>query len=414
MHAPQKDRFDTSSSYHYTDFEILLRIITEDPTMQSCLKVIVSTCLSHGIEVESKSGKSTDEYAAFVQRHYTVFCDDAVRCMFMCGFVPWRIRKLPNGALVPETIPIGTFSWSVEKNNTQQRSAKKMKVAANTAALSYKISFIDGLGFAEESVNIYQYLKPRAEHMSSSLQSPLSGVVEEYRHIHRALARAEYADEWNTQGKFICSYNSTNNMYSMNEGNSITNDWSVSQNRGGMLSDLSIPTELEQNVYVRDAVLERVVESKSVPHVPIVYSLPKNSKLESVPTLHSNVDISILQNRVSHNISSLLGVPFEIIGGGYSDVQGNKKSLENSRMFIANMTNMCSHLQTLLADVYEASFPGSKIPVSFRLRASPRLEVNNISELLSLIDAGLLSSQDAAAMTNMILGLDLKNALHKK
>jgi hypothetical protein len=224
------------------------------------------------------------------------------------------------------------------------------------------------------------------------------------------MTRAEHADEWNTQGKFVCSYASQNNMYNMNEGNPITNDWSVPQNRLGGVSDADLPTEMEQNVYVRDAVMERVVASKPGSHVPVVYSMPKNSKLETTPHLTSDIDIAMLQGHTARNIASIMGVPFEIVGGGYSDKQGGKKSLENSRIFITNMTSLCNHLQNLLADVYAATFPAAKIPIVFRLRASPRLEVTTIQELVLLINSGLLTTDNAFTMTNMILGLDLKNA----
>jgi hypothetical protein len=364
------------------------------------------------------SSQATAEYIEFVQRHYVPFLEDAVRCMFLCGFVPWRIRKLPNGAVVPETMPIGTFTWSSESNHRPKpmrnymgmATEKKPRVSQkNSAALSYNIRFIHPMGISEKDVHIYQYLKPVMQH-GASLHSPLSGIVLEYRNIYRAMARTEYADEWNTQAKLICSYTSVNNMYNMNEGNPITNDWSVPQNRSGMLSDSNIPTELEQNVYVRDAVMERVVQSKLAAHTPTVYSMPKNSKLETVAPLQSNMDISTMQFNTARNIASILGVPFEIVGGGYSSKQGGNKSLENNRIFIANMTSMCTHLQFLLQDVYSASFPQSKTPVSFRLRASPRLEVTTIQELLLLIDSGLLTTENAFAMSNMILGIDLKHA----
>jgi hypothetical protein len=426
MDADPGERFDTSSSYHYTDFELLMKIATEDATMQACLKVVTSTCLAHGIEIECKSGKATQQYIDFVQRYYVSFCEDAIRCMFLCGFVPWRLRQLPTGALVPETIPLGTFVWTNESNRGSQVATlkdsrlratmalidnppKKRKVSKSTEALSYKIRFIEGIGIKETDVSIYTYVQPVGVR-KSSIQSPLSGIISEYRYIYRALARAEYADEWNTQGKLVCSYTSVNNMYNMNEGNPITNDWSVPQNRSGGVTDTNIPTELEQNVFVRDAVMERVVSCKNAPHAPVVYSMPKNSKLESTPQLVSTVDIAALQSSTARNIASIMGVPFEIIGGGYSDKQGGKKSLENSRVFITNMTSLCNHLQQLLQDVYEASFSDSRASVSFRLRASPRLEVSSIEELLLLINAGLLTTDSAFLMTNMILGLDLKHA----
>jgi hypothetical protein len=416
-------RFEDASSYHYSDFEILTKIIAEDATMQACLKVITSTCLSHGIEVECQSGKVTADFVKFVQRHYVPFCEEAIRCMFLCGFVPWRTRVIHSGAVVPETMPIGAFTWVTEptqckrkhvKNNSSMEFVepprKRRNIGQSNEALVYNIRFLRGIGISENDVYIYQYVKPMAQRRGGALQSPLSGIVDEYRHIYRALARAEYADEWNTQAKLICSYTSVNNLYNMNEGNPITNDWSVPQNRSGVVSDSDIPTELEQNVYVRDAVMERVVSSKSASHAPMIYSMPKNSKLENVAPLHSDINIDILQASTARNIACILGVPFEIIGGGYSEKQGGKKSLENSRVFVTNMTSICTHLQNLLLDVYTASFPGSKMPLSFRLQASPRLEVTNIQELLLLFESGLLTVDNAFQMTHMILGLDIKHA----
>jgi hypothetical protein len=212
-----------------------------------------------------------------------------VRSMFTCGFVPWRLRKLDSGAWVPETIPLGTFVWAPERNvQKTSQSQNKMSFVENTTkrlrkrarfsteALSYRIRFIEGLGIMEDDVEIYPYIKPMGLH-TTSLQSPISGIVGQYKLISRCLARTEYADEWNTQAKMVCSYSSTNNMYTMNEGNPITNDWSVPQNRTGVLSDNNIPTEMEQNVYMRDAITEQVVASKNSPHVPTV-SLPRKQR----------------------------------------------------------------------------------------------------------------------------------------
>jgi hypothetical protein len=178
---------------------------------------------------------------------------------------------LDNGALVPETIPLGTFVWAPERNVQKTPPSPRLRKRArcSTEALSYRIRFVEGLGIMEDDVEIYPYVKPMGCH-ATSLQSPMSGIVGQYRLISRCLARTEYADEWNTQAKMVCSYSSTSNMYSMNEGNPITNDWSVPQNRTGVLSDNNMPTEMEQNVYMRDAITEQVVASKKSPHVPTV------------------------------------------------------------------------------------------------------------------------------------------------
>ena len=88
--------------------------------------------------------------------------------------------------------------------------------------------------------------------------------------------------------------------------------------------------------------------------------------------------MSVMQHDVAISIASLMGIPFEIVGGGYSAKEGGKKALENSRVFVANMQNMCRHIENLLLDVYTKSFPDFKKEISFRLRSSPRIEISSV------------------------------------
>ena len=49
-----------------------------------------------------------------VCRYYLPFAESAIRYFFALGFVPWRLRKISTGDLVPEVIPLGLFTWSIE------------------------------------------------------------------------------------------------------------------------------------------------------------------------------------------------------------------------------------------------------------------------------------------------------------
>lgn len=55
---------------------------------------------------------------------------------YVCGFVPWHVRRLNStGDLVPEVIPLGTFSWYVElrtekeRRRRNDRSDKRMRMS---------------------------------------------------------------------------------------------------------------------------------------------------------------------------------------------------------------------------------------------------------------------------------------------
>lgn len=56
-------------------------------------------------------------------RHYLPFAENALRYFFALGFVPWRLRKLSTGDAVPEVIPLGLFTWSIE--SIPNRTARK-------------------------------------------------------------------------------------------------------------------------------------------------------------------------------------------------------------------------------------------------------------------------------------------------
>lgn len=61
-----------------------------------------------------ESGRPSQKFQKHLQRYYISFCEQAVRCMFICGFVPWRLRMLSSGDAVPEVIPLGMFVWTIE------------------------------------------------------------------------------------------------------------------------------------------------------------------------------------------------------------------------------------------------------------------------------------------------------------
>lgn len=61
---------------------------------------------------------------------------------------------------------------------------------------------------------------------------------------------------------------------------------------------------------------------------------------------------------MAKDITSIMGIPYELVGGGYSDKEGKKKSMENTRIFTTNMMNLCKHLECLMADVYVATYGG--------------------------------------------------------
>lgn len=137
-----------------------MELVTQEPTIQSCFRVITSTCLAKGILIEAspnicsplsislspshllciapspgwefgdrcmqvRGQKPTPAFQRHINRYYTDFCEQAIRSMFACGFVPWRLRRLLSGDIVPEVLPLGTFSWGIREGNESYRKTQE-------------------------------------------------------------------------------------------------------------------------------------------------------------------------------------------------------------------------------------------------------------------------------------------------
>lgn len=63
----------------------------------------------------------------------------------------------------------------------------------------------------EEEVEIYEYIQPnnnvtRMSVLYGTVPSPLAHLLVDYRNMRQAQIRQSFADAYNTQAKFICSY----------------------------------------------------------------------------------------------------------------------------------------------------------------------------------------------------------------
>jgi hypothetical protein len=65
--------------------------------------------------------------------------------MYVCGFVPWRLRMLSTGDPVPEVLPLGMFMWTIETIPDSVASSYSSSYgrsnSSNTMELSGKASF---------------------------------------------------------------------------------------------------------------------------------------------------------------------------------------------------------------------------------------------------------------------------------
>ena len=441
-------------SMSFDDNEMLVMLMNENPIVVSCLRTIQASCLDQGIQCTIGGQPASSDFLKFIRTHYNGFCEQAIRCIFMCGFVPWRLRRLETGDCAPEVLPLGTFSWTVIENpakkrqsNAWDRSAQERVERAPVAtkpdnkrkqpedgqgtqkepveqpsvylrqqaalkrhgtirnnddskSLRYKLDITHNIGSTVHEIEIYEYFQP--VHMTpGSVVSPMSSIMSLYREILFYRDVYKHAETWNTQAKLLCSYTSSKDTYSVMEGNPIISDWDYPQ-KLGLTTDTNLPTELDDNMATRDLITESLVGSKSTLHTPLVYSLPKNTVLQATPKLDCIRKLEDMEHRFTLAVSNLMGVPM------HSETRDSTTAAfeGNQRVFSSMVRNICHHLQEILWQVYVASY-GNGSQVRFTLSPSSRLSVQDIDDFLKLMDYGLVSVDDAHTIGNAMISSEI-------
>ena len=212
---------------------LLLELVTSEPTILQCFKIIESTCLSQGIFCRLEGEEVSPRFQRFLEDHYLPFCRNAVRAMFTYGFVPWRTRRLAKGDEIPEVLPPGTFSWRTEVGPDEQGRSTGMYAHAppkrkrrprgepkdthlglpeddDSRLVGYRISPTAG-GVREEDVSIYITSPPALDVSTNSslyatVPSPLAYILTDYKNLREAQKRRSHADAWNTTARIVSTF----------------------------------------------------------------------------------------------------------------------------------------------------------------------------------------------------------------
>lgn len=195
-HGIGKQRNALRLEHIWESQRILLEMVTMEPVLQQCFKIVESTCLAQGIHCTIGGGRLSNEFKDHVDEFYLPFCKDAIRAFFTYGFAPWRVRKVSQGALVPEIIPAGMFDWFTEVGQTGRHdydTGREERSKQNSRLVIYRVRPTQG-AFKEGDVNIYCYQTPSLDVSTQSIlhatvPSPLGHVLTDYKNLRQAQIR---------------------------------------------------------------------------------------------------------------------------------------------------------------------------------------------------------------------------------
>jgi hypothetical protein len=422
-HQMQRHRHNSRMQDIAESQALLWELVTSEPTILQCFKVIEATCLSQGIFCRVRGSVVTEKFQRFIDDHYTPFCKTAIVAMYTYGFVPWRLRKLGKGDSVPEVLPPGTFSWYTEVGPNEQASdpgrfrpppsaGSKRKLDDDSSRLVvYRIQPSAG-GVREEDVVLHITTPPALDvSVNSSLHatvpSPLASLLTDYKNLREAQKRRSHADAWNTTARLVSTFKPT--MRVEDNPTQYLMDFVHENYYAPPANGQSLfPPIQAHNVWQREHVMRRQFTDTPSNHHPEVYALPRDHDVVPQPTLAPCEDLVFLLDKYRHDVSALTGVPHEMISGrGGGSHETIRKTMASGRIFSTNMHEVCRHLQALLCQVYSRTFPDT-LPseVEFVLVPMPRLEVETIQDIKALHEIGAISPDMVVKLSRVLLGED--------
>ena len=370
----QRRAQDMAESHH-----LLLELLTSEPFMQECLQMIENICLSRELDFTMPDGgAATGKFKAFINRHYPRFLKNAIRQAHGLGFVVWCVRRLPSGDKIPEVLPLGTFTWTVEMDPT------------NRSTLRYRIQ----LTVKEVPFHVTEWVQPNfnvneGSILHATVQTPLSHLIEEYRILRETIRRYHHADAWNTTARIVVS--SDPKQFNHEASQKEVFD-TLDFLKGAM------ETRKKQTL---TQVEEVFANQRPSNHQEMVYELPPHHHVEQMPVLKPVVDIDYMTNKFRHSVCSLLGIPPEMIIADRESQQQSRGGKATSRIFQNKMSRMCMFLSDLLQEVHEHIY---KELVRFHLVALPRLEIQSMEDLKTLHEIGVLQPDHAIQLSEVLLG----------
>lgn len=409
---------DISESY-----QLLLELVTSEPVLQQCFKVIESTCLSQGVYCRVDGVEVTEKFQQHLDEHYVPFLKSAIRAFFTYGFVPYRVRKISRGDRVPEVLPAGTFTWHTELSPAEQNRfsykprGRPRRSDDDTRMVVYRVTPRAG-GWKEDDIAIYVFKDPALDVTTDSMiyatvPSPLAHVLTDYKNLRQAQMRRSHADAWNTTAKIISTFDpklrveDNPSQYLMDFVHEAYYD------PPAMGPNMFPPIEAH-NVWQRESVIRRQFQESPSTHVPDVYALPRDHQVASQQMLSPCEDLSWLLDKYRRDVSSITGVPYEMIigkeGGTHETV---RKTIASGRLFSTNMHEICRHLQALLQHVYREIY-SDKSRVEFLMVPMPRLEVETIADFKVLHEIGALTPDMSLKLSRILLGEEPGKKVRKK
>ena len=380
-------------------------MIHDEASLQAGVRMLQEHCLAGGLSVKFPGNvPPTPSFARHLKRYFVPFCRDAIEAFLSVGFAPYRIRPLEDGGHVPELLPLGTYTWSVTRNqNTLPRAwlaprakDKEEEEACYGPLLRYDVTTT----YTDKPAFVYPFCTPSPLFVCCS---PMAALVEPYVMLLNKRQCTLRADAYNSKPGIVFEQADKASINKVTEtGRMVIQDSKEMQ--GVQKSEKDRMASHQQMQY---EVLASCRNRSNLPEETVTVMAPLNHAVHGLDKALTPQDLHREELGFIRLVAVTLGLPpvillqaSAVIGTAAvstsSSTQGWADSSEScNRQMLQTCHFITEHLQNLMYDVYRACYPSSKVVPEFQFCPVPTISLEHI---MAVYDAKIFDDHVMSSM----------------
>lgn len=354
--------------------KFLASVMLTEPNVKSCCRQICSACLASPMNIYEGGKKLNPQLLQKLRYHFVKFASDAIAMHYMCGFVVYYIEKR-NGVRLPHTLPLGSFTWSVERLPGQAR----------TWPFAIKVKGIE-CSFDDRRVQVFSPDVPSRNVMYSPMEN-IVFLLTNYKTVHDSLTNSiRNSEKVNVliSEKIDVKDQTLNGIQMLDDarlymmkGSTPLQQYELGVRLSGARTD-TVNLEREQAMRQTNEMQAKVE----------LTSIPPNSQVTAIASSTTSTDVlQELYRQYLHACYAYFGIPTaqRKSNSNNADVKASSEGFKVT--FISQM------VQELLQEAYACCFRVEADQVRVTL-SSPAMEVKQVQDIKTLWECGIFSEAE--------------------
>lgn len=386
------------------ELDQLCAFMTNEPNVQACFKRLMNAVLANEITFMEKGHRLQPSLMQPLAHHYRTFLRHAMQQCFVCGFVAFYVRR-PNGIPIPFTLPLGSFTWSIDINSAHH---KRRKLENGNCVCRYQVNILHG-PVTKSEVLIVNFQDPVVYHdRAHAAKSPLHNLLVKYQRLENTFNMLLACNQWNAE-KHVAVTETVDLKDQTTSGIQLLDEMRrytlTGQHGHGPTGIMRMRSRNNQTLNtVNDATMSWLQDQFSAENggkEAKFHMLPPNMNVQELSTIEAGRELQILIDDFTSSVYSFFDVPrMSEIGGSNTTSSGEQMS----RHQYLNVLATCQFMEHVAKIAYCVCFQVPVENVVVSLSPQTRLEVHSAADIKALVEAEILTPADKQQIKRLFLG----------